>query len=98
MRRGRKIAFLCLALYVGSYAVLSRIAMSRGNTLGIPGYCFVTPATESAAVLNCACVAIYYPLIAIEDLCGTADPPFFGIPLFRLSDNAGRRSPAFRRL
>lgn len=89
MRQRRIIVLLCFAMYVGSYATISRIGMSRSASLGVPGYCLVFPDSEFATMLNCACVVAYYPLIIIEDLCGTAEPPSWNVPLFRLSDTAG---------
>lgn len=89
MMRRRIIVLLCFSLYIGSYATISRMGMSRTDNVGVGGYYLVTPDSELTAMLNCACVVVYSPLIVIEDLCGTAEPPLRGIPLFQMSGTAG---------
>jgi len=84
MRNRRLIVLLCLVIYFGSYAAISRMGMRRGDTLGVGGYYLVVPDSEFAAVLNCLSVVVYYPAIVFEDLCGTAEPPLCIFPLFRL--------------
>jgi hypothetical protein len=77
---------LLLAIYVGSYAVLSRRGLAWSKSIGAEGslYFFPPQDTNSWRDWNYGCVTFYYPLILIETRLGTIK----GVgcePLWRLS-------------
>jgi hypothetical protein len=72
MSRRRRLLILAtvlLALYVGSYLILSRRGFIRD------GYFFPPQETASWRVCNYRCVAFYSPLILIDNLLGTGKRP-----------------------
>jgi hypothetical protein len=64
-----------LALYAGSYLVLSRQAFRRADADRTKGFYFCPPRDEAAYRLHRIGVVVYYPLIALDNLLGTGRPP-----------------------
>jgi hypothetical protein len=77
-RPGWRIAVAALlALYAGSYSVLSRCGYTRD------GYFFPPRDTRSWRILNYGCVVLYSPLILADCALGASKPPA-SEPLFGL--------------
>jgi hypothetical protein len=80
------LVLVCLlAVYVGSYVVLSRRGMAMSEAAGFAGFYFFPPEdTDAWRRMNYGCVYVYYPLIMIDNWIGTGK----GIgcePMWRLS-------------
>jgi hypothetical protein len=70
------VGIALLVVYLGSYIALSRKGFAEARSNGMSGFYFFTPEnTHRWRQMNYACVALYYPLIAIEDWLGTGMPP-----------------------
>jgi hypothetical protein len=82
------IGCLCvvLAVYVGSYLVLSRIAYAKaakepGFDEKISGFWYIEPtgpSTENWYRWHCLCKRVYAPLNAFDCWIGTGIPPWTG--------------------
>ena len=64
-----------LAVYIGSYLVLSRLGMQWSSRNGYEFYFFFAPEDEYREQLHEVCCTTYWPLIAMERLLGTSDGP-----------------------
>jgi hypothetical protein len=87
MSRRRIIILTCLlALYVGSYAVLSRRGFELSDQYGLKGsFWFLEPHPTAAwEATHFGCMVFYAPLIAVDyHLVGGRGPG--NVPLFGLS-------------
>jgi len=66
---------MMLAVYVGSYLVMSRRGFAyadRHNTEGV--YFFPPENTDASRRKNYACVYVFYPLTSFDNLIGTGRP------------------------
>ena len=79
--RGSRLASLCLgialALYVGSYYVLSRQGFRQADREKWHGFYFVNPPRDSRSwrQWNYSLVTFYFPLIWVDNAMGTGYPP-----------------------
>ena len=77
------VAVLTL-VYVGSYIALSRAAFAEARRTGVAGFYFITPRdTDWWRCSNYGCVALYRPLIVLDNCLGTgrwpASEPLWGL-------------------
>ena len=71
-----------LCAYVGSYYLLSRRGYAFADSVGSPGFWFVPPETKRDVKRNNDLIRLYYPLVRLEELCGSRrglahEPCFF---------------------
>jgi hypothetical protein len=78
------IVVALMLLYVGSYLALSRQGFAQADQWYAKGFCFFTPRDSGLwRVSNYGCIAIYYPLIVVDNYLGTgrwpAKDPLMGL-------------------
>jgi hypothetical protein len=70
------VLVVLLAFYIGSYVVLSRRGFAEADAYAMKGFYFFPPEnTDLWRQLNYGCVALYYPLIFIDEELGTGRSP-----------------------
>ena len=76
---------LLVAIYIGSYVLLSRLSYKRADALDLEGYYFVTPTSQRAETLNRRFTFFFYPLVFLDCRLGTgrcpASEPMSGLSL-----------------
>ena len=65
---------LAFAIYIGTYAQLSRCAFAASRQYGIDGFWFVVPLTDESKLQNRKLNQIFWIAIQIDCLLGTGMP------------------------
>ena len=72
---------LLLALYIGSYLLLSRRGFHISDEYGMKGFVFCPLRDPASFRLHFACVVFYAPLIVVDNLVGTGRRPDLNEPM-----------------
>ena len=75
---------LLVAMYIGSYLLLSRLSYKRADALDLEGYYFVAPTSQRAETLNRCITYFFYPLVFVDCRLGSGRCPA-SVPMSGLS-------------
>jgi hypothetical protein len=70
-KRVRCYVLALLAIYVGSYLVISRVGFRHADDIGAKGFYYVMPVEQWTRFSNTSLWAFYSPLSAIDCWLGT---------------------------
>jgi hypothetical protein len=74
----QRLAFAALALYVGSYVVLSRVGYHHMKATDGLAFYYVEPTTPSRLQFHRFCRVLFFPIWLVDYFIGTGYPPDSG--------------------
>jgi hypothetical protein len=81
----RCVGVICLIMYVGLYAALSRRGYAEADSYQMEGFYYFTPEeTEQWRFRNLVCVYLFWPINVVDRALGLGRCPAFP-PLYGLS-------------